>query len=383
MRHEGAQAGLRIGLFAHRLAGRQPTGIGRYFRELVCALDRVAAADQLLVSSAREPEEADWIPAGVGKRVVPWPRRPVQLAWCLGTGPRLEHSLGAVDVVHLLQPFPPVRTTGPQVVTVHDLFTIEHPEWYRWLDRWTYERSFDLLVRRAVRVVVPSRYVAQRVTDALNIDAARVDVVPLGISGVFSTPGAEADVPEVCRRFGVSPGEYAVCLGAVSTRKNVVTLVRAATATPGLGIPLVMIGPDGHGVEEIVAEIARASGPARVLRTGFLSDGDTAALVRGAAVLVHPALGEGFGFVPLEAMAAGTPVIAARISSIPEVVGDAAALVDEPTDPGAWAKAVRALVEDERRRAELIAAGTERVRQFSWDQTARRMIDVYGDAALG
>jgi alpha-1,3-rhamnosyl/mannosyltransferase len=307
----------------------------------------------------------------------------VQLAWCLGTGPRLERSLGTLDVTHLLQPFPPVRTASPQVVTVHDLFTVEHPNWYRWLDRWTYERSFALLVRRASRIVVPSDYVARRVSDVLGIDPARVVVVPLGVSGAFSaSDGADEDA-EVCRRFGLSPGAYAVCLGTVSTRKNVVTLVRAAASLPAPGVPLVMIGPDGHGSEEVDAEIARAKGPARLFRTGYLPERDTAALVRGAAVLVHPALGEGFGFVPLEAMAAGTAVIAARTSSVPEIVGDAAVLVDEPNDPAAWARAVTEVVQDDRRRAALTAAGAERVGRFSWDETARRMIELYTDAARG
>jgi glycosyltransferase involved in cell wall biosynthesis len=383
MRHEGAQAGLRIGLFAHRLAGRQPTGIGRYFRELVCALDHATSDEQLLLASAREDERADWVPAGVANHVVPWPRRPVQLAWCLGAGPRLERSLGALDVTHLLQPFPPVRTACPQVVTVHDLFTREHPEWYRWLDRWSYERSFALLARRAARVVVPSHYVAERVRQMLPVDPSRVLVVPLGVSGVFSALEGEAPVAQACRRFGVTPGTYAVCVGAVSTRKNVVTLVRAAASLPAPGLPLVMIGPNGHGSEAVDAEIARLDGRARVIRTGYLPDQDTAALVRGAAVLVHPALGEGFGFVPLEAMAAGTPVIAARISSVPEIVGEAAVLVDEPTDPAAWARALTEVVQDEKRRAALITAGAERVKQFSWEKTARRMIEVYRDAIGG
>ena len=188
-------------------------------------------------------------------------------------------------------------------------------------------------------------------------------------------------MPEVCRRFGVSPGAYAVCVGTVSTRKNVVTLVRAVAGIQGPGVPLVMIGPDGHGSDLVDAEIARVSGQARIVRTGYLPDADAAALVQGAAVLAHPALGEGFGFVPLEAMAAGTPVIAARISSVPEVVGDAAVLVDDPTDPTPWAEAMTEVVQDEQRRTALVAAGAERVRRFSWDETARRMIDIYQQAA--
>jgi glycosyltransferase involved in cell wall biosynthesis len=170
-------------------------------------------------------------------------------------------------------------------------------------------------------------------------------------------------------------------VGTVSTRKNVIATVRAVSELPSPGLPLIMIGPEGHGVEQVDAEIARLHGRAQVIRTGYLPDGETAALVQAASVLLHPALGEGFGFVPLEAMAVGTPVIAARISSVPEVVGEAAVLVDEPTDPAAWTAATAALLQDDGRRSALAEAGRARVRQFTWDETARRMIDVYRDAA--
>lgn len=381
MRDEGAQAGLRIGLFAHRLAGRHPTGIGRYFRELVCALQTAAAGDRLVVSSTREGEDVTWIPSGVETAVVPWPRRPVQLAWSLGTGPRLERHLGALSVVHLLQPFPPVRTVAPQVVTVHDLFPMEDPAWYSRSERWTFRRSLELLVGRAATIVVPSQYVAERVKGLLAVDHPRIRVVPLGVSGAFSATASADDIAEVCRRFGVSPGEFAVCVGTVSTRKNVISLVRAMAELGSAGPSLIMIGPDGQGAVEVDGEIARLDGRCRIVRTGFLPDADTAALVKGAAVLVHPALAEGFGFVPLEAMAVGTPVIASRISSVPEIVGQAAVLVDEPMEPTLWARALRDLLGDQDRRAALVRAGSLRAAEFTWAETARRMLALYREVA--
>lgn len=381
MQDEGAQAGLRIGLFVHRLADRHPTGIGRYFRELVAALDAASKAERLVVSSAREDEAPDWIPSGIQRTVVPWPRRPVQLAWSLGTGPRLERSLGRLSVTHLLQPFPPVRTRAPQLVTVHDLFPLEHPSWFSWSERWTFRRSIELLAGRAATLVVPSAYVAERVTGLLGIEPSRVQVVPLGVSGAFSAAGSEGIIRDVCRRFGVAPGEFVVSVGAVSTRKNVIALVRALANLGGAGPTLIMIGPDGQGSRQVDAEIARLGGGSRVLRTGFLPDADAAALVQGAAVLLHPALGEGFGFVPLEAMAVGTPVIASRISSVPEVVGDAAVLVDEPTDPASWAHALTELMADDDRRAALARAGAERAARFTWADTAWRMLALYREAA--
>jgi glycosyltransferase involved in cell wall biosynthesis len=281
-----------------------------------------------------------------------------------------------------MQPFPPVKTAAPQLVTVHDLFPLEHPDWYRRSEQLTYRRSIALVLERAERIIVPSAYVARHLEDLLSITPTRIDVIPLGVSGVF----ARAREPEViaasCKRFGVAPGAYAVCVGAVSTRKNLVPLVRGLAHLPDdVRVPLVMIGPDGHGADAVDAEIAQLDHGAQVRRTGFLPDAEAAALVGGAAVLLHPALGEGFGFVPLEAMAARTPVIAAAVSSVPEVAGDAALLVDSPTEPEAWASALSGLLGDPERRAAMAAAGEQRARQFSWGQSAARLLDIYADVA--
>ena len=372
---------MRIGLFAHHLASTEPTGVDRYFRELVEALARTAEGQRLVLASIPEAQDADWIPTSVDRRVIRWPRRPVQLAWSLGAGPLLERSLGSLSVAHLLQPFPPVRASAPAVVTVHDLFPLEHPEWYSRSHGWAGRQGIRWAVRRATRIVVPSGYVAERLAGLLGVSAPRVEVVPHGVSGVFSSAVAGPEMADVCRRFGVSPGRFAVCVGAVSARKNSIVLVRAAAQLGPAGLPLVMIGADWHGSEQVDEAIGRLNGQARVLRTGYLPDATTAALVQAAAVLLHPALAEGFGFVPLEAMAAGTPVIAAGVASLPEVVGDAAVLVDSPTEPAAWAQAISALLEDEDRRRALAQAGRQRVTRFSWDHTARRMIEVYRDAA--
>jgi alpha-1,3-rhamnosyl/mannosyltransferase len=372
---------LRIGLFAHRLAQRHPTGIGRYTRELVSAVGKAAAEeDTIVLASTGESESPSWVPRRIETHVVPWPRRLVQAAWCFGAGPRLERSLGALDVAHLTHLFPPVKTAAPQVVTVQDLFPFEHPDWYPRSEQWTYRRSIGLALRRA-RIVVPSRYTADRLATIFDLDRARLDVVPLGVTGSFAGVSAE-DVDSTCTRFGVEPGTFVVCVGAVSTRKNVIALVRAVAQLPAK-IPLVLVGPDGHGVASVEAEIARLDGQGRVVRTGYLPDDQTAALVQNAAVLVHPALAEGFGFVPLEAMAVGTPVIAARMSSIPEVVGDAAVLVSEPTEPTAWADALASVIGSADRQNELVAAGESRAASFSWEQTARTMLEIYTDAARG
>jgi hypothetical protein len=97
----------------------------------------------------------------------------------------VERSLGHIDLVHLVQPFPPAPAHAAELVTVHDLFPFEHPEWYRRSERWTYRRSIALALRRANRLVVPSAYVGGRVQSLLGVDPDRIEVVPEGVSGTF------------------------------------------------------------------------------------------------------------------------------------------------------------------------------------------------------
>ncbi len=284
-------------------------------------------------------------------------------------------------MAHLLTPFPPVKTAAPQLVTVHDVMPFEHPEWYPPSERWIFRRTAKLVLRRARRIVVPSVYMADRLVALLDVDSARIETVPHGVSGTFASVQSEHDIAATCARFGVEPGRFAVCVGWVATRKNLIPLIRAMAELPGQRIPLLLVGPDGHGAETVDAEIARLDGTVRVLRTGFLSDAETAALVRGAAVLLHPSLGEGFGLVPLEAMAVRTPVIAARASSVPEVVGHAAILIDQPMEPKAWGDALMDVLGSTELRAELAAAGERWAATFSWERAAKAMLQIYDDVA--
>jgi glycosyltransferase involved in cell wall biosynthesis len=373
---------MRIGLFAHRLSESAATGVGRYIRELSIALvDAAGPEDSITLSSTPETEPPSGFPPVVQTRVMSWPRPLAHAAWCLGAGPRLELSLDRLDVVHLLYPFPPARSAARQVVTVHDLFPLAHPAWYPRSERLIFRRTIALTLRRAERIVVPSAYVRSCLVNQLGVDPGRVIVVPHGVSGSYANPGSPDDQAAVCRRFGVEPGRFAVAVGALNPRKNLTPLIRAVGELQPGAVTLLLVGPDGYEARATEAEIAKLNGAADVRRTGYLPDSQVAALVKSAAVLVHPALEEGFGLVPLEAMAVGTPVIAARASSIPEVVGEAALLVDEPTQPDAWAQALSELIETPARRAELGAAGERQAATFSWQRSAATVLDLYRDVA--
>ena len=373
---------MRVVLFAHRLEPPDPTGVARYVRELSIALSRAAGNEDLALTLASPPEAAapEWVPPEIEVRRAAWPRQPKQIAWSLGAGPRLERSLGPADVVHLLQPFPPARSDAPQVLTVHDVLPFEHRDWYSTREWLSCRRGTAVALPRAARIVAPTEHVAGRLQSLFGIEPERIAVVPHGVSGDFSLALSEAELARACRRFGLSPGRFAICLGELSPRKNAVTLVRAAHALSERGITLVLAGRGGPDAARVDAEIARLGAEAHVVRTGYLDQSAASALVQAAGVLVHPALGEGFGFVPLEAMAAGTPVIASGSSSIPEVAGDAAVLIDDPLDPHAWAHAITGVIGDEGWIAELAAAGVRRAAGFTWARAATAMLAIYREA---
>lgn len=372
---------IRVGLFAHRLAQPEPTGVGRVTRELLLALCRALdTRTRVVAASTREREPIEWVPEPIETRVPAWPRRIVQLSWCLRAGPQLERSLGHLDVAQLIQPFPPVRSAAPQVAVIHDLFPVECPEWYPGAAGWSLRRSIPLAVRRARRLVVPSRYVASRLEATYGVDASRIEVIPWGISRTFAATCCPERIAAQCARFGVAPGSFVACIGAVTARKNVLTLARAFRRVPS-GVSLLLIGPSGPGSEEVDAAIEAADLRGRAIRTGFLSDEQTAALLRGALMLAHPALAEGFGFVPLEAMAAGTPVLAAAAGSLPEVLGSAAELIENPLSESAWAEAIVSLLEVPERRRELVEAGLERAATFRWSRAAEAILDLWREVA--
>jgi glycosyltransferase involved in cell wall biosynthesis len=223
-------------------------------------------------------------------------------------------------------------------------------------------------LRRADRLACISRSTESDLLRLFPRAAGKTAVIPLAADARFY----EAQPSEqVAARHGVAPGAYVLAAGTLEPRKNLLRLIRAhaALAAPlRAAHPLLIVGPRGWEEQEIL----RAAGSEGVRLAGFVPDDELAALYAGCSVFCYPSLYEGFGLPVLEAMASGTPVVATSSSSIPEVAGDAAILV-EP-DPKALAAGVdRARSE----RPRLRAAGLERARQFSWAETARLTAEVY------
>lgn len=374
-----------VALVAHRIADPAPSGIGRYYRELITALARESGATTLTAMTLREPAEADWLPSGVGYRAIPGPRRAVQFAWSAARRPRIDAWAGGADLVHVLHAWVPVPTRRPLVVTVHDLMAVLNPGWYRPDHRWAICQALRYAADRAARIIADSSFVASLLQTRFDVAACRITVVPLGVGDRFRTGPTDHQVRAVERRWGLTRRGYVLAVGLVAPRKNLLTAVRALAALgPGQSrrLPLVIVGSQGPAATSLLAEAARLGLGDRVRMLGYVPDDLLVPLVAGALVLVHPSVDEGFGLTPLEAMAAGTPVIASAAASLPEVVGDAGILVDA-TDVDAWARALGRVIEDDDERGRLVTAGRRRQAAFTWAATAQRTLGVYRQVLQG
>jgi glycosyltransferase involved in cell wall biosynthesis len=169
-----------------------------------------------------------------------------------------------------------------------------------------------------------------------------------------------------------------LALGAVEPRKDLPTLVKAFSELAGVhrDLELVVAGPDGWGTPAFDAAVASSGVGARVVRLGYLDEARRRSLLSEASVLAYPSLYEGFGFPPLEAMAAGVPVVATRAGAVPEVVGDAAELV-VPGDASALAAGLARVIDDAELRAKLVHAGRLRAARFTWASSAASMMELY------
>ena len=268
-----------------------------------------------------------------------------------------RHARGA-DVLHAPNCFLPSRRPCAGVVTVHDLAFEQFPDDFARRTRVKYRTWTPTAARSAERVIVPSSFTKQDVIHRYGVDEAKIRVIP----EAPVIPIGDTEPP---------PGPYILAVGDLRKKKNFTTLARAH-AQSGLDHRLIIAGIDaGEG-----AAIRAAAGSAPLELPGYVSDAQLDALIRGADLVVHPSLYEGFGLILVEAMARGVPLAVADATALPETAGDAAALFD-PLDVDALADAIQRALGD---RETLAEAGRMRAAQLSWDRTAAATTAVYREA---
>lgn len=350
----------------------QRTGIGRFCEGLIAALADAGEVDLSVFAVTWRTREVLGRQLPPGARLVgrPMPARPVRAAWRAGLDVPIDAAIGRPDVVHGTNSIVPPTRRAARVVSVHDLSPLHFPEICH-----PATLVFPQLIRRAIRtgawVHTDSIFVAEEVIEAFGADPDRTRVVHPGIP----------ELPAGGKRS--QEGPYVLAVGTVEPRKDYPGLVRAFDLMAGdrPDLRLVIAGADAWGAERLDRAQAGARHRDRIIRPGWLDDADLAELIRGASVLAYPSVYEGFGFPPLQAMAAGVPVVATAAGSVPEVVGDAALTV-APGDIEGLADALAKAIDDAGTRRELTARGLDRVAHFSWETTADLMTDLYRAAAV-
>ena len=360
--------------------GERAAGTGTYVRELIGALTRLEDAPELTLFVSREAPAAlrseDWadrvewvtLPYGPQNRL----NLPEVMAWL----PWLARRRG-LDLLHSPANVGPLVSPGvKRVVTLLDLIWLHLPEewnasaWTRFSTRTLSLRS----ARAAHRVLAISHAAATDLSQTAGLDAAGVDVTPLGVR--MPDPSART-TPEAELRPRLQLGDDQVVLSVAQKRpyKRLDALIRALPRLDGDPV-LVLAGPPGDAEPQLRALADELGVANRVRFLDWVAEEDLNALYRLAAGFVLPSQIEGFGLPVLEAMSHGTPVACSDRWSLPEVVGDAALLFD-PDDQEAVTASVRRLLTDGDLSARLRAAGPERARQFTWERTARATLEAY------
>ena len=373
---------MRVVVDARPALDARKTGVGYYTSNLLRALPAAAVGDEITAwyLHARglfRPRTFFADVGGLHERASRLPARLFEPVSSRLGEPRLERLVD-FDVLLATNFLPPATASPGVVLVVHDLAFRKFPETAPHMEgRWL--RRFETWLADAARVIVPSASAAHDLAELYDVDPSRIDAIHHGVEAHAFRPAPEQVVGGVRRRFGVA-GPYILFVGGIEPRKNLDRLVRAFGQLRDLDdVSLVIAGGPVRwfpaAVQALDAAVAALPerARARVIRTGYVTQADKVALMTGATMMAYPSRYEGFGFPVLEAFAAGLPVLTSNVSSLPEIAGEAAELVD-PDDTDAIAAALERMLRDRDLLGNLAAAGVARVSGFTWEATARATV---------
>jgi glycosyltransferase involved in cell wall biosynthesis len=370
---------MKIGLDGIPLGGIK-TGVGHYTFELAQHLARAAPDDELqavshipFCPSAIDSSSADnlkFIQQPVNTFTKHW--------WTIGLPLYIRRN--SLDLFHGTNYDVPVWGGVPTVLTIHDLSLFLYPETHEQRRVRRARRRLPVMARLATAIIVPTQSVKNETCQHLSVSPGKVFVVHEAPRRCFRPMDSE-QAEEARTRLGVEDS-FILYVGTIEPRKNLSTLVRAFEEiyrTTQLRPQLVIVGNKGWLTEELFAHVEQSSVRDRILMTGYLGDGDLRALYSTCSVMNYPALYEGAGLPPLEAMACGAAVITTTATAIAEMVGDGARLV-APKDHRALAVNIIELLTDAGARQSLAALGQKRAAKFTWERTAAATHNIYLDA---
>jgi glycosyltransferase involved in cell wall biosynthesis len=286
--------------------------------------------------------------------------------------PRLAKQY-QIDILHSPANVAPLFYSGRSIIHIHDLCFVVNPQWYSFAFRTVYNLIIPMLARRATKVITNSNNSKNDLLQYFNLPAERVSLVYWAVDDTFSLP---AMVP--LQVDALQEHDFILYVGSLEPRKNINILIESYEKLrheyPAIKTKLILIGGESPLFASVQLKARRYRDD--VIFKGFVSDAELGEYYRRAKLVAYPSLYEGFGLPPLEAMASGAPVVTSSTSSIPEVVGRAAILVN-PRDGDQLARAMHRVLTDKELRASMIKAGTTQVMRFNWYRVARGVLAVY------
>jgi glycosyltransferase involved in cell wall biosynthesis len=366
---------VRIAIDARKL---HDFGIGTYVRNVVRYLARLDGDTEYVLLCQAE-DSAALSELGPNFRIVTERSPSYSVREQFGVPLSLRRE--KVDLFHaphyVLPPLTPCRS----IVTIHDCIHLMFPQYLPNRLAYAYARTFLwTATRQAERVLTVSEASRRDLLRLLGVPAEKICVIPNAIDERFWVPPPEEEVVRVRERYQLND-PFVLYTGNIKPHKNIERLIEAFYRLRRGGpdnLRLLIIGDEISKYPTLRRAVHRHMLHKHVRFLGFVPDGTLAVLYRLAAVFAFPSLYEGFGLPPLEAMASGTPVVTSNVSSLPEVVGDAAVLID-PYDPDAIAAGIRRVLEDEGLREDLRERGYRRAREFSWERSVARIREIYGE----
>lgn len=359
---------MQIGIDCQSLGAGVRHGYATYLGNLLAALRARYARHEFVGWSCR---------AGPGWRL------PHQLWWDQVRVP-WQAVRSKVDLIHSPAFSGPILRPVPLVMTVMDVMYTRYPAWLPTSRaRWYWGRWIPFTARRATAVIAPSEATKQDLVALAGIPPERVAVIPLAVDPLFLRIPPQNQVQAYRSQHGLS-GPYVLYVGSIDRRKDLGGLLRAYARVRARvkGVRLVIAGHLIQG-RSTLREDLEATGLTRdVWLPGLVPDKELTLLYAGASLFAYPSWWEGFGLPPLEAMAMGVPVITYRAASLPEVVGDAAILIDPPFTEDALAHAMEQVLGDQALRDELIARGHKQAGVYRWEQVADQTMAVYARCGL-
>jgi glycosyltransferase involved in cell wall biosynthesis len=380
---------MKIGIDISRTV-TEATGVGYYAKNLVHALAGIDSQNEyLLYGIFCECSPPDWksadTPAAENfslhqKR---YPSSYVAKKWA-NFGKHKERLLGGVNILHSTAYTTPLISGPKIIVTIHDLSFFVYPQHHTDANYQFVTRNVHHAARRAHFIIADSENTRREIKRFLHVPDERVEVVHLAAGEMFFRRLEPESITQIKNKYGIRK-PYFLALGSIEPRKN---LARALVAFKALlefekvDYQFVMVGGSGWKNEAFYSTLKKLNIDEHLLLTGYVPEEDLPALYQGAEVFIYPSIYEGFGLPVLEAMASGVPVITSNTSSLPEVAGDAALLVN-PGEVFEIYEAMEALVSRPSLIEELKSKGIEQSKKFSWEKTARETLKIYERAYGG